>query len=528
MSAYDVIIIGSGFGGSVMACRLAEKNVGKILVLERGRRWTPKTFPRAPGDGWVFDPDEPHRQNGWIDMRFCDDMIIAQGAGVGGGSLIYANISVEAPEFIFDKGWPGEITYKGLQPYYDRVVTMMDIQELPDGQLTRRFKLMQEGAGAIGHGPRFRKLGLAVSFDKNWNYDLEDPHHARHSKPFTNAQGIEQGTCIHLGDCDIGCPVNARNTLDLNYLARAEKLGVEVRPLHVVRYITPLDGGRKGWRVHMHRIENGQLVSTSEDAKRVVLAAGSLGSTELLLRSRDEYRTMPDLSPFLGHNWSSNGDFLTPAFYKDREIRPSEGPTITSAIDFLDGSEGDKRRSFIEDGGFPNILENYLEERLENGVKNPALRRYFKKLRQKLLDSPPLKNMMPWFAQAIDAADGRLFLGRKWYAPWQRVLKLEWDIRNSREAIEGVIDLHLRLSKATKGDAVVPVSWTLLKNLVTPHPLGGCNMGPDRRRGVVDHTGRVFGYENLWVVDGAIVPEAIGRNPTRTIAALAERSAELF
>jgi len=132
---------------------------------------------------------------------------------------------------------------------------------------------------------------------------------------------------------------------------------------------------------------------------------------------------------------------------------------------------------------------------------------------------------MPWFSQGIDAADGCIRLGRKWYWPWSRVLKLDWDIDKSKPLIDAIVATHKQLSKATDGDPWVPPSWTLLQNLVTPHPLGGCNMGTNRGNGVVDHRGAVFGYENLYVVDGAIIPEAIGRNPTRTIGALAERAA---
>ena len=127
--SFDVIVIGSGFGGAVSACRLAEKGM-KVLILERGRRWDPKDYPRKPGDAWVFDSDEPHKQNGWLDLRFLDDMIVAQCAGVGGGSLIYANVSVEPKKELFDKGWPAEITLDELKPYYKKVGKMLNKLEL--------------------------------------------------------------------------------------------------------------------------------------------------------------------------------------------------------------------------------------------------------------------------------------------------------------------------------------------------------------------------------------------------------------
>jgi cholesterol oxidase len=522
-TSFDVIVIGSGFGGAVTACRLAEKGM-KVLVLERGRRWDPKDYPREPGDAWIFDPDEPHKQNGWMDFRMYDDMAIAVGAAVGGGSLIYANISVDAKKEIFNQGWPPEITYDELKPYYDKVGVMLNLQTIPESQATQRYKLMKEAAQKIGYGNRFTPLPLAVAFNKDYNYQLDDPFNNKHSKTWVNAQGVEQGTCVHCGNCDIGCQVKAKNTLDLNYLPWAEKHGAEIRPLHVVNYIKPENGG---YRVHFDRLENGRRIPGNESARRVILAAGSLGSTEILLRSRDQYKTMPKLSKFLGLNWSSNGDFLTPAFHSDREVSPTQGPTITCAIDFLDGSV-DNQQFFIEDGGFPDVLGNYLEEKLKKGARNPKYRILLAALGEMVRQRDPLGNVMPWFAQGIDAANGRLYLGRPWYAPWRRKLKLDWEIDRSKAVIEAIINMHKRLAKATGGKALVPPTWSLLHNLVTPHPLGGCNMGTTKEAGVVDHRGEVFGYRNLYVADGAIIPEAVGLNPSKTIAALAERIADLI
>lgn len=523
---FDVIIIGSGFGGAVTACRLAEKGM-KVLVLERGRRWEPKDYPRDIDDAWVYDPDEPHKQNGWIDLRIFPDMMVAQGAGVGGGSLIYANVSVEPKKELFDQGWPVEITLDELRPYYDKVGKMLNIQVLPDSQLTERFHLMKEGAEKLGHGNRFQKVPLAVTFDPAWNYDLDDPFNVKHSKEWVNEQGQKQGTCVHLGNCDIGCDVKAKNTLDLNYLPWAEKHGAEIRPLHFVKYIEPDNGG---YRVHFDRLEKGKRLSGSVAAPRVILAAGSLSSTEILLRSRDQYKTLPRLSHFLGRNWSSNGDFLTPAFHDDRKISPTQGPTITSAIDFLDGAEYNQQ-FFIEDGGFPDVLGNYLEDKVKSGIRTFKNRKYkilLGALGKVLRQRDPLKDTMPWFAQGIDAADGRLYLGRICYAPWRKKLKLDWDIDRSEMAIDAIVKMHKRLAEATGGKAYVPPTWTLLKNLITPHPLGGCNMGTTEANGVTNHMGEVFNYPNLYVADGAIVPEALGLNPSKTIAALAERIADLM
>jgi cholesterol oxidase len=514
---FDAIVVGSGFGGSVTAARLAEANY-KVLVLERGRRWEPENYPRAVDDPWIWDQDHPERHNGWFDFRIWPNMVVAQGAGVGGGSLVYANISVTARDRSFEKGWPPEITARELAPYYERVGAMLDIQKVPYAQWPERTRLVKEGARKKGWSDRFEPLELAVTFDPEWSPSVPNPYDTAHSKTFTNPHGKQQGTCVHLGHCDIGCDVKAKNTLDVNYLAIAERHHAEIRPLHLVRHIEPV---ANGYRVVFDRIENGALILGSATARLVVLGAGSIGSTELLLRSRDLAGTLPQISPFLGRNWSSNGDFLTPAIYPFREppVNPTRGPTITAAIDFLDGDpEGNE--FFIEDGGFPG-LARILMERLSSRTAADDRERALDETAGMLMRLNLFDQIMPWFAQGRDAANGTLSLkkGR---------LFLSWDVQRSQRTIDAIIRTHEELARSTGGVPLVPLTWTFSRDLITPHPLGGANMGRTAAEGVVDHRGEVFGYRNLFVADGAIVPEALGLNPSKTIAALAERIAELI
>jgi len=529
---WDVLVIGSGFGGAVVGCRLAEQGA-KVLVLERGRWWDKaegpgrSAYPRGLGDPWIWNEAAPERENGWIDFRSYGDMSIVQGAAVGGGSLIYANISTEAPPQAFDGGWPPELSHAELKPHYDRVAAFMNVRPIPEGQWTRRMQLMQESATAIGEAARFRPLDLAVSFDPEWRYAPDgSTEQLSHSKRFINAQGVEQGTCVHLGNCDIGCEADAKNTLDRTYIPWGLKHGMELRPLHRVRGLEPMPGG--GFVVFFDRIVDGELVPGEVMARRVVLSAGSLGSTELLLRCRDEFGTLPRLSPALGQRWCGNGDFLTPAFYPDREpLNPTQGPTISSAINFLDGSQGE--RFWIEDGGFPHLLANQAEALSHRRFRHFRAKLLVEVLQQLLRAHPePFPHVMPWFAQGMDKAEGVLRLRRKYWLFGPRRLHLDWRIESARAVEDAIIAMHRRLTEATGGTFHAPVNWSALHHLVTPHPLGGCPMGRSAEEGVVDHAGRVFGYEGLYVADGAIIPRALGVNPSRTIAALGERIAALM
>src|SRR5688572_13622331 len=196
---FDAIVIGSGFGGAVTSARLAEKGY-KVVVLERGRRWTTDTFPRQPNDPWIWDERKPAQCHGWFDFRLFPSMAVVQGAGVGGGSLVYANISIDAKPDTFDAGWPPEITWAEMAPYYQMVGAMLDVQKVPPNQWPERTRILKEAAEQNQMGDRFRQLDLAVTFDPDWTYDQPDPHAAGKSRAFTNAQGQAQGTCVHLGE----------------------------------------------------------------------------------------------------------------------------------------------------------------------------------------------------------------------------------------------------------------------------------------------------------------------------------------
>jgi cholesterol oxidase len=529
---FDVIIIGSGFGGSITACRLAEAGM-KVLVLERGRHWEPPPLPGQPPlkpgitpyprnltDPWIWDQSLPQLFNGWIDLRPFKGMAVVAGAGVGGGSLIYANVSIIPPPDVFKAPWPPEITFADLEPFYQRVGDVLDLDFLPKNQVNPRVELNQEAANRIGAGDRFGLLPVAINFRKDLKLNPADPPTIKDTIFKPNKFGAIQGTCIHAAQCDFGCPVKAKNTLDVNYLFVAQQNGAEVRPLHLVDKI---EQQGTGYRVHFSRIDTktNQLIPGSEDADRVILAAGSLGSSELLLRARDQFKTLPGISSFLGKNWSSNGDLLTNAFYPFRQLYPTVGPTINSGINFLDRSR-DGQSFIIEDGGIPNLLQQNLEA--AKALQAPVAAAHpfepmLESMKILLQKADPISSLMPWFANGVDAGNGEYELDNLRF-------NLKWDVTKSLPAFQAELNTQVTLSLSTLGIPLVNPLW--YESLITPHPLGGCNMGQTALDGVVDHTGQVFGYENLYVIDGATVPTPLGVNPSRTISALAERAAALM
>ena len=273
------------------------------------------------------------------------------------------------------------------------------------------------------------------------------------------------------------------------------------------------------------RIHQGRLVRGEESASHVILAAGSLGSTELLLRCRDEHSTLPAVSRALGQGWSANANVLSMATYKEgSRVQQTLGPSISGMIDFMDRTSNGQQ-FVIEDDGFPNLLLNSLRACLAAGTRSDLGQSVLKQIEEHVRGDERSRNVMVWLGAGMDAADGQLTLKRPLLAPWTRTLNLRWKADQSQAVVEAIMAVHRSMTEATGGTLTPNAAWSLFKSMVTLHPLGGCRMGVTSDTGVVNHLGQVFGYPNLYVVDGSIFPTPIGRNPSHTIAALAERVA---
>ena len=511
--AYDAIVVGSGFGGGIAACRLAEQGL-RVCVLERGRRFGGGDYPdrlaQFPHALW----HARHNPGGMFDIRVMRDVAVVTGAGVGGGSLVYANVQLRAPEEIFDDpAWPAAIDAAELDRYYRRSEDALDPRVTPDDPALPKMRAFDRMAANAGRTAL--KLPIAVHFG-------EDRRH-----PFS---GVFQRGCDNLGRCDVGCPRMSKNTIDITYVARAEAHGAEVFPLHEVQRIEAPGGAGEDWSVGFRDLQyrtTGQV-----RAPLLVMAAGTLGSTRLLLRNR---RRLPKLSRALGSRYSGNGDALALALDPTAEgvtgARTEFGPVMTSRLDMLA-----ERGHMIADGGLPESFGEVLNVlrgvrmltglgRLRVGAKTLATRigltdGALSPGDMRVRSKAPIGDSLIFLCIGRDAADGRMRLshfGR---------FDIRFDRANSAQLFDAMRASVDELVEAAGATGFFALDAGPLGTYVTVHPLGGCPMSDDRAAGVVDDAGRAYGYEGLYVLDGSIVPTAIGVNPSKTIAALAERGVE--
>ena len=548
-SAYDFVIIGSGFGGSVLAYRLAteQQRLGKppsVCVLERGKRYRRGQFPRdlARPKDWLFRQEGRKGWQGLIDFRYGDFISVMCGAGVGGTSLVYLDVQVDAFASTFDiagpegrRRWPESVDWHGEMPeYYARMAGMLRPSPIPDPPL--KTLALREAARGGGIPERFKLVDLAVFWgveggERGMMFD--DPY---------QRGGPPQAACQMCGESFLGCNTHSKNTLDLNYLWFAEKAGAQVHPLHHVSRLAPLPGG--GYTVYwddLHRLRSGAV-----NARNVVVSAGTMGSPELLLRAKFGYRrgsrfippTLPRISEMLGRYFSGNGDFGAVAFGSRRVAEPAVGPTITAALDCRDELDG--HGFYLEDGGIPDVLRANLR-RLPGGVSTGRrLLRFVRSLLThgrstlaeqifELLDLDTVRNALVYLTMGIDAADGEMAIDE------DGQLQIHWDSTQSMRYFRKVEETLRAISETPApgqdgpglaANLMLNPTWSFEKRLLTLHPLGGCPMGDDESRGVVSPSGEVFNYPGLYVVDGSIIPSALGPNPSKTIGAVAERAAD--
>jgi cholesterol oxidase len=445
-------------------------------------------------------------------MRFFSGIAAIVASGVGGGSLIYANIHIKPDPIVFDDSrWPRSITREALEPCYQKVATALKLAPVPPALALPKRDALRSAAAQLGH-PIFDP-DQAVSWDA--------------------APGPGREKCQLVGECEFGCNHGAKNTLDFNYLAEAEALGVELAPDTAATAIEP---AANGYRVRWQSTADSSAGEIS--ARQVVVAAGTLGTNDLLLRCRDTHHTLPKISPRLGRGYSANGDFLGTLENCRVAIDPWHGPDVTSVIRYFDSPP----QFTIAAPGFSRPVMAVLAslgQRNLSWLRNltpdlwPHLGRMIASAFEHGLLSEPLgipgipeanasdpAHMINLFAIGRDNAGGVISLK-------DDVLDIDWDFAGQNPVlVERMTTAQRALAEALGGTYAPLPTWEIFRRPLTVHSLGGCALGDTPALGVVSPRGEVHGYPGLYVADGSVIPTAIGFHPAMTIAAVAEHIAE--
>jgi cholesterol oxidase len=535
-SLYDVVVVGSGYGGAIAASRLARAG-RSVCLLERGKELQPGEYPDTEVEAlcemqWDLPSGHSGPLTGLYDLHINDDITVFVGCGLGGTSLVNANVSLRAEPRVFeDARWPQGLRDDLdtlLADGYRRAEEMLQPVPYPD-DFPRLPKMEALKKSAAFMSEKFRLTPINVTF-----------------KDGLNQVGVEQSACKLCGDCASGCNHRAKNTVLMNYLPESKNHGAEIYTRVSVRYVARA-GNR--WQVHYQLLDAGREKFAAPEmfvsADIVVLAAGTLGSTEIMLRSKDAGLSM---SGKLGQNFTGNGDVLGFAYNNDVPIngigfgshppegRDPVGPCITGAIDARNRPELEDGR-IIEEGSIPGAFAHLLPTTLAGagallGVDTDTgladWTQETKREAESLLHGAyrgAVHHTQTLLVMTHDDAGGRLYLE-------DDRLRIEWP-RVGRQPIFNEVNQQLEKAAGALGGTYVgnPLSTRLTGNdLITVHPLGGCSMGERAEDGVVNHKGQVFAgasgtqvYEGFYVCDGAIIPRPLGVNPLLTISALAER-----
>jgi cholesterol oxidase len=508
---YDVVVVGSGFGGSINAYRLSKAG-HKVVVLERGKEYKPGEFPRDVRQvNDLFWRYPKHRESlGLYDVRFFSGIATVSASGVGGGSLIYANIHYRPQAIIFENPrWPKCFNLDTLDAYYQMVAEELGISPVPADIPIKKRDVFLEAA---------RQMGREV-------FDVPQ------AVSWKQVEGPGRQPCQLVAECEFGCNYGSKNTLDFTYLAGAQQCGASLQTGVMVSHISPAGDG---YEVHFENTDTGE--GGTLIGRRVVLAAGALGSTEILLRSRDVTRTLPNLSAQLGKGYSGNGDFIGNIQNSGTDLEPWYGPDVTSVMWFFNeqpeftlaaptfnkpvmevlAAMGQPRANF-----FLHLLSPLVWKLLPWALPWSFRKGFLSRPRPRPgKNAGPPSRMTNLFAIGRDNAGGRMVLHRN-------SLDIKWDYHKENKALVERQEEGMRQLAGCYGGTYGPLLiWSLFKKIITVHNLGGCNLSSSPDTGVVSTDGEVHGYPGLYVSDGAVIPTSIGSHPVMTISAVSEWIAE--
>ncbi len=507
---YDYIIVGSGFGGSVSALRLSEKGY-KVLVIEKGKRWSPEHFPRTNWNlrKWLWLP--AFRFHGFFKMTIMHHVGILSGVGVGGGSLVYANTLPRPEDAFFHSGnWSNLANWDAeLEPHYKVAERMLGVRENP--HFYDSDNALKEVAGRCGVSDRFEPTRVGVFFGES-----EDLVH----DPYFNGEGPDRAGCSFCGACMTGCRHNAKNSLDKNYLYLAEKRGAKVLAgKKVIRFWPDKEGnGKDGFIITVRDSTRFFKRNTAITSRGVILAGGVLGTVRLLLDMKRYY--MKELSDMVGNQIRTNNESLVLVHSTQKEkdfskgiaigsIFPPDEDTHLEAVRYGSGS------GFWKLLGVPLIHGRTVMGRILKLfrilVTNPIpwLRIYFSRNFAK-------ESIILLFMQHLDST----LIFKRGLFNMRTVVPSGTPPSAFMPSAEKLAEAA---SKVVDGSPFVMATEALTGTPTTAHILGGCVIGKDPKEGVIDLDQKVFGYKNLFVCDGSAISSNPGVNPALTITAMTER-----
>ena len=517
---FDYVVVGSGFGGSVSACRLAEKGYS-VGVIEMGKRWTAKDFPKTTWNLWKWVWRPGLKLFGFYDMRPFKHVVILCGNAVGGGSITYANTMLVPPQTVWSEGsWKGLAEWQQDMPgHYATAQRMLGVTRNPI--LRDADTMLKRMADDQGIGDTFYQTDVAVYFGK----EGEEPGTA-HPDPYFDGEGPPRASCIGCGGCMVGCRYNAKNTLDKNYLYFAEKRGAKVIDQTRVVDIKPIGAadGSEGYTITTERSTAWWFKQRRTiTARHVVLAASALGTMDLLMRLKLK-GSLPAVSDRLGHDVRTNSESLIGVRFPGKQFDMSKGIAIGSGI-YLDQFTHIEATRYSRGSDVLGLLATMMVSgkgwrRIFAWMWN-ALRHPIKFLRAGWPFGFARQTLIFLVMQTIDATL-KFQLRRRWFWPFTRLLCSSGDrIPTNIPAANAFAE---KAAAKFGGIAITSNTEILFDLPMTAHCIGGCVMGADAEHGVIDAQHRVFGYQGLYVVDGAAVGANLGVNPSLTITALAERA----
>lgn len=516
MFDFDVVIIGSGFGGSVSALRLAEQGL-KVAILEQGKRLDPEDLQRANQNSKALTWAPALKRYGFLAQDIYRHVGIVRGIAVGGGSMVYAAVLLE-PKLAFyqdpiwknlSQNWQHE-----LAPHYVTAKKMLGVQDNPYHGIQDDW--LKATAAEMGTSASYDTVPQGIYFG-DANQETPDP--------LLGGEGPARRGCNLCGQCITGCSQGAKNSLDKNYLYLAEKKGVNIYPETKVTHIEALE---QGYKIHtQHPWE--KKPAKQFTARHVIVSAGVIGSLEVLFASRDQYKTLPHISSALGDHIRTNSEAIVSILSQQQDIDVTQGTTISSHF-YADD------KTHITQNRFPasyNFMRFYMGPLTDN---TQPLKRALQTLKH-LIFHPFLSTKSWWVSEwykkvsvltVMQQADNELRFkyGRTIFRGGRRALISEVSKgERSPSYLPQANAAAQAFAKVSNGIAQNILPESLANLSVTAHLLGGAVMAETPEHGVIDRYHQVFGYEGLYVVDGSAIPVNVGVNPSLTITALAERFA---